>query len=301
LTKVYLGLGSNLGDREENLRAALELLAQKMKLRNMSSVYETEPVGFANQPRFLNLVCEVETRMTPESLLRYAKDIELKLGRKANFRNGPREIDIDILLYGKRVINTPQLQVPHPRMAERAFVLVPLAEIAPAAVHPVTGATVTELAERTGESGVKRLGKMVVSSRTEENPDGRKGTGDRMYTISVERDFDAAHYLREYGGKCENLHGHRFRVIVSVSGTRLNKIGIVFDFTELKKLLDPVLAKLDHKCLNEVAPFDKINPSSENLARTIYDWLKPNLPDKGVKLSSVEVWESPQSRAVYTP
>ncbi|MCX8126254.1 MAG: 6-carboxytetrahydropterin synthase QueD [Dehalococcoidia bacterium] len=122
-----------------------------------------------------------------------------------------------------------------------------------------------------------------------------------MYAVSVERDFDAAHYLRGYGGKCEALHGHRFRVIVTVTGRRLNKAGIVYDFTELKRQLDPVLARLDHKCLNEVPPFDRINPSSENLARTIYRWLRPSVSGAGVRLASVEVWESPQSRAVYSP
>ncbi|MEW6141729.1 MAG: 6-carboxytetrahydropterin synthase QueD [Chloroflexota bacterium] len=122
-----------------------------------------------------------------------------------------------------------------------------------------------------------------------------------MYFVSVEREFDAAHYLRGYGGKCENMHGHRFRVVVTLAGRRLNKIGIVYDFTGLKRLLEPVLAKLDHKCLNEVPPFDRINPSSENIARTIYNWLKPHFHGDGVTLASVEVWESPQSRAVYSP
>jgi len=122
-----------------------------------------------------------------------------------------------------------------------------------------------------------------------------------MYLVSVEREFDAAHYLRDYGGKCESLHGHRFRVVVTAAGSRLNKVGIVYDFTDLKRLLEPVLVKLDHKCLNEVPPFDRINPSSENIARTIYNWLKPHFRGAGVALASVEVWESPQSRAVYSP
>lgn len=122
-----------------------------------------------------------------------------------------------------------------------------------------------------------------------------------MYSVSVESDFDAAHYLRGYGGKCESLHGHRFRVVVTVIGRRLNKTGIVYDFTELKRQLGAVLARLDHRCLNEVPPFDRINPSSENIARTIYKWLRPGISVPGVKLASVEVWESPQSRAVYSP
>jgi 6-pyruvoyltetrahydropterin/6-carboxytetrahydropterin synthase len=121
-----------------------------------------------------------------------------------------------------------------------------------------------------------------------------------MYQISVEGHFDAAHYLRDYGGKCENLHGHRFKVIVSLNAAKLNKIGLAYDFTELKRHLAEVLARFDHTSLNEVPPFDKINPSSENIAVTIYDELKGRFSG-GVTLSTVEVWESPESRVTYSP
>jgi len=121
-----------------------------------------------------------------------------------------------------------------------------------------------------------------------------------MYQISVEGHFDAAHYLRDYGGKCENLHGHRFKVIVSLNAAKLNKIGLAYDFTELKRHLAEVLARFDHTSLNEVPPFDKINPSSENIAVTIYDELKGRFSG-GVTLSTVEVWESPESRVAYSP
>jgi 6-pyruvoyltetrahydropterin/6-carboxytetrahydropterin synthase len=121
-----------------------------------------------------------------------------------------------------------------------------------------------------------------------------------MYQVCVEGHFDAAHYLRDYGGKCENLHGHRFKVVVSLKAKKLNKIGLAYDFTELKRQLGEVLARFDHTSLNDVPPFDKINPSSENIAAEIYGQLKGRFSE-GVTLSSVEVWESPESRVVYNP
>ena len=120
-----------------------------------------------------------------------------------------------------------------------------------------------------------------------------------MYQVTVRQHFDAAHYLRGYGGKCENMHGHRFEVEVSVEAEGLNDIGIAFDFAELKKHLGEVLKRLDHVCLNEIAPFDSINPSSENIAITIYRELTGQL--EGVVISRVEVWESPESRVAYIP
>ncbi len=135
--KVYLGLGSNLGNREDNLDMALKLLAQRMKVGRVSSIYDTEPIGKTDQPRFLNIVCEVSTRLSPEGLLALAKGIEVKMGRRGK-TGEPRTIDIDILLYGDIVIDTPDLKIPHPGMAERLFVMVPLGEIAPELVHPVS-------------------------------------------------------------------------------------------------------------------------------------------------------------------
>ena len=121
-----------------------------------------------------------------------------------------------------------------------------------------------------------------------------------MYYISVEESFDAAHYLRGYGGKCERLHGHRFKVVVRLRTNKLNKLGMAYDFTELRGQVREFLGNYDHQCLNDVPPFDRTNPSSENMAKTIYERLEPLLPGS-VKLDGVEVWESPGSCAVYKP
>ena len=122
-----------------------------------------------------------------------------------------------------------------------------------------------------------------------------------MYQIAVEQHFDAAHFLRGYQGKCEALHGHRFRVVVKIGASRVDEIGLAYDFTVLKQQLGDILSRFDHTCLNDVPPFDKINPSSENIATTIYNELRPKLAEAPVSLSCVEVWESPQSGVAYSP
>ena len=157
MVTVYLGLGSNLGDRQSNLTKAFELLKQRASVEQISSLYETEPVGYREQPRFLNAVCRVSTYLSPEQLLISIKEIETTLGRRASFPNAPRPVDIDILFYGNQVIDTPQLTIPHPRLEERAFVLVPLAELAPELTHPVSGSKVRELVGRVeGIGGVEK-------------------------------------------------------------------------------------------------------------------------------------------------
>jgi 6-pyruvoyltetrahydropterin/6-carboxytetrahydropterin synthase len=123
--------------------------------------------------------------------------------------------------------------------------------------------------------------------------------GKKMYQLIVEQHFDAAHFLRGYKGKCEALHGHRFRVVAKVKASRLNDIGLAYDFTELKRHLGDIIKRFDHTCLNDAPPFDKINPSSENIASAIYYELKPRLKAAPVSLASVEVWESPDSGVEY--
>ena len=142
---AYLGLGSNMGNRQENLDRALDFLSQRLRVEKVSSVYDTGPVGNVNQPRFLNLVCQVYTGLAPMGLLALAKGIESKLGRTFGKPDAPRPMDIDILFYGDQVVEIPELIIPHPRLAERAFVLIPLAEIAPDLRHPVNGKTIKEL------------------------------------------------------------------------------------------------------------------------------------------------------------
>ncbi len=155
---VYLGLGSNVGDREANLRAALERLsAPDLRVLRISPVYETEPVDYTGQRWFLNLVVEAGTELFPMQLLARAARIERGLGRVRTVAKGPRTIDIDILLYGKAVVCSAALEIPHPRMAERRFVLAPLADLAPDLRHPVTHRTVREMLDAAPEQAVRRL------------------------------------------------------------------------------------------------------------------------------------------------
>jgi 2-amino-4-hydroxy-6-hydroxymethyldihydropteridine diphosphokinase len=158
---VYLGLGSNLEDRHRNLEMAIDFLAERIKIEKLSPVYDTAPVGNTNQPRFLNMVIRVSTRLSAPTLLFMAKGIEAKLGRVPI--DSPRPIDIDILFYGDQIINTPpQLIVPHPRLVERAFVLVPLADIAPDLVHPGNKKTVKQMLDEVkGKEDVKPVGELT--------------------------------------------------------------------------------------------------------------------------------------------
>ncbi|MBD3181449.1 2-amino-4-hydroxy-6-hydroxymethyldihydropteridine diphosphokinase [Candidatus Poribacteria bacterium] len=141
----YIGLGSNLGDRSVNIQNALKLLDQfqHIKVETVSSMYETEPVGYECQSWFINSAAEIKTSLPPVELLRTLKHIELQMGREKTVRWGPRIIDLDILLYDQLYLNTSELVIPHPRMHQRAFVLVPLSEIAPSVVHPLINKAVS--------------------------------------------------------------------------------------------------------------------------------------------------------------
>jgi len=122
-----------------------------------------------------------------------------------------------------------------------------------------------------------------------------------MYEIAVENHFDAAHFLRGYQGKCEAMHGHRYTIKVKISVEKLNDIGLAYDFTDLKRHLNDILERYDHTCLNDVPPFDKINPSAENLAAAIYNELKEKLAADPVTLTAVEAWEAPEQGVAYRP
>ena len=158
---AYLGFGSNMGRRQANLARARTILAdaEGVAIVDCSSVYETEPWGYIEQPPFLNCVAAVETTLEPAQLLQLAKETEERLGRRPGIRFGPRPIDIDILLFGSRIIEwkTPDLQIPHPRLAQRAFALTPLAELAGELVHPVLKLTIAELTEAVEEKEGVRL------------------------------------------------------------------------------------------------------------------------------------------------
>jgi 2-amino-4-hydroxy-6-hydroxymethyldihydropteridine diphosphokinase len=151
---VFLALGSNMGNRLANLKAAIGNLTPQMAVKNRSSVYETPPWGFTDQARFLNQVVMARTYLEPQALLSHIKRLETALGRVPNFQNGPRLIDIDILFFDDLVVDTPPLVIPHPRLHERAFVLVPLAEIAPDFVHPVLVRPIHKLLDHVDRSEI---------------------------------------------------------------------------------------------------------------------------------------------------
>jgi 2-amino-4-hydroxy-6-hydroxymethyldihydropteridine diphosphokinase len=158
LKTIYLSLGSNLGRREEHLKAAIErLAAPSLRVLRVSPLYETEPVDLTSQPFFLNLAVEAETSLFPMQLLDHTAQIERVLGRERTVPKGPRIIDIDILLYAQSVVHGEKLEIPHPRMTERRFVLAPLADLAPDLRHPLTGLTVREMLDRAPAQMVRRV------------------------------------------------------------------------------------------------------------------------------------------------
>jgi hypothetical protein len=155
---AYLGLGTNLGDRSANLAQAIAMLAsERLIVKRVSSSYETAPRDFLDQPFFLNQVIEVTTDLFPRQLLDRAKQVERKMGRVKGVAKGPRVIDVDVLMYGHSVVSMPGLEIPHPSIAERRFVLEPLAELAPELRHPVHHRTIRQLLAAVGEQDVRRV------------------------------------------------------------------------------------------------------------------------------------------------
>lgn len=162
---VYLGLGSNLGDRDEHLRAGLRALNPAVLIERVSSVYDTAPLLVTEQPRFHNIVCLGRTTLAPVALLRLAKRIEREQGRADGPRYGPRPLDIDILFYDDLILRTPDLTLPHPGIAARAFVLLPLAEIAPDLRHPALRGAVRALADEVRGQDVRCAGALFTPER----------------------------------------------------------------------------------------------------------------------------------------
>src|SRR3990172_218123 len=156
---VFIALGSNLGDRHANLHAAIEALPPAVEVQRISPIYETEPWGYREQPKFLNMVLQGETELSPRELIAALKNLEALLGRQATFKNGPRVIDLDLIFYDNLVLEEAGLTIPHPGLAERAFVLVPLADLAADKVHPERKQTVKELLQGVDTQGVRAFAK----------------------------------------------------------------------------------------------------------------------------------------------
>jgi 2-amino-4-hydroxy-6-hydroxymethyldihydropteridine diphosphokinase len=160
---IYLSLGSNLGDRQANLETALSILSDTIALQAVSPIYETKPWGYLHQPNFLNCACAATTILSPPDLLQLIHGVEESMGRKPNFRYGPRLIDLDILLYDDLICQSPSLEIPHPRLAERAFVIIPLADVAKDVIHPILKEPAIDLAARVEGKETVRLWSPPIS------------------------------------------------------------------------------------------------------------------------------------------
>ena len=162
---AFIGIGSNLGSREGNIRTAIRLIQEKCRILSISSLYETEPVGYREQDWFLNCAIELKTELNPKELLDFLQLTEKKLGRVKTIKNGPRTIDLDILFYGDRIINENNLIVPHPRLHERLFALEPLEEISPGFIHPVLRKSISELHSILIKSKISSAVKKALNTR----------------------------------------------------------------------------------------------------------------------------------------
>ncbi|HLG23706.1 MAG TPA: 2-amino-4-hydroxy-6-hydroxymethyldihydropteridine diphosphokinase [Candidatus Nanoarchaeia archaeon] len=157
MPQAFIGVGSNLGDKEQNIKKAVSEIKKISKTIKLSSLYKTEPVGFKEQDWFLNCALEIETKLAPADLLKSLKEIEKKMGREKTFKNGPRIIDLDMLFYGNTVLKNKTLKIPHPKIRERKFVLVPLNEIAPDFIHPKLKKKVNDLLKETKDKSEVEL------------------------------------------------------------------------------------------------------------------------------------------------
>jgi GTP cyclohydrolase-4 len=184
--QIYIALGANLGDRRHNLVEALQSIRALARIEKISSCYETKPVGYLDQPNFLNMVCQITSNnLSPFELLSALKQIEKQMGRQKGFRNAPRPIDLDILFYDDLVLESPELTIPHPRLPERAFVLTPLAEIAPDFIHPTLKLSATELLQRVDRSGVALLPRGLQVQLTKDVQKSRPETHVSLSRVGV--------------------------------------------------------------------------------------------------------------------
>ncbi len=149
---VYIALGSNLGDRKDNLQKAMEAISEFAQIEQKSTIIETEPEGYKEQNFFLNMVITIQTNLTASELIEKLQEVEKKMGRVRKIKNGPRTIDLDILFYNKEAIKTPNLEIPHPRMHKRAFVLNPMNELAPELIHPILKKSINTLKNELGKN-----------------------------------------------------------------------------------------------------------------------------------------------------
>ena len=161
VVEAYIGLGSNLGNRKKNITEAVRLLSEMDVDVKLSSIYESRPVGFVSQPTFFNAVCRINTRLNVFDLLDVLKKIECLFGRRRSFPNAPRVLDLDILMYGDHVYDLPSVKIPHHRMTQRAFVLVPLAEIASNLPHPILNVSIGSLLNNLIERDIQMVRKLV--------------------------------------------------------------------------------------------------------------------------------------------
>ncbi len=183
--RAYLSLGSNLGDRQANILQALQYVRARATIAAISSFYESEPVGFREQPFFLNIACEIETELSPNSLLDFLQWIEKRLGRRTSFRNAPRPIDLDLLFYDERVQESPRLTLPHPRLQERLFVLMPLAEIAPQLRHPALGKSVRQLLEEAPPIRIRRVERALRLRLDADLQESRPAVPSRLSRVGI--------------------------------------------------------------------------------------------------------------------